>query len=73
VLTDVVMPGGFSGLQLADKLRALDADLKIVVMSGYTEQIMRDQELRGRGFSFIAKPFASTKLASVIRASLDLA
>jgi signal transduction histidine kinase/ActR/RegA family two-component response regulator len=56
LLTDVVMPG-MNGRELAERMRARNADLLIVYMSGYTDQVLDQQSLVGPGAEFLAKPF----------------
>jgi PAS domain S-box-containing protein len=70
LLTDMVMPGGIGGMQLATRLRKTDPSLKVIVMSGYNEQIMGGETLRDAGFAFLSKPFETSVLAAIIRKTL---
>ncbi len=70
LLTDMVMPGGMSGLQLASTLRGMKPSLNVVIMSGYNEQIMEGDALRSAGFVFVGKPFEAAVLAGVVRQAL---
>jgi CheY-like chemotaxis protein len=71
LLTDVVLPNGMNGLELAECMRKDKPLLKVVYSSGYgTENIMGDQELVA-GVNFLAKPFYASKLAQIVRRSLD--
>jgi PAS domain S-box-containing protein len=69
VVTDVVMPG-MSGRELGDRLLSLRSELKVLFVSGYTE----DVAVRGRPdashVAFLEKPFTLRELASKIRAVL---
>jgi CheY-like chemotaxis protein len=56
LLTDVVMPG-MNGRELAERMRERHADLLVVFMSGYTDEILDQQSLVGPGAEFLAKPF----------------
>ena len=56
LLTDVVMPG-MNGRELSEQLRACNADLLVIFMSGYTDEILDQQTLVGPGAEFLAKPF----------------
>ena len=56
LLTDVVMPG-MNGRELAERMRARNADLLVVFMSGYTDEILDQESLVGPGAEFLAKPF----------------
>jgi PAS domain S-box-containing protein len=71
VLTDMVMPEGVSGLELARRLRLQGPQLKIVFMSGYNEEFAAKTSDLVEGLNFIRKPFNQFQLATIIRASLD--
>ena len=73
LLTDVVMPGGVSGTELAKKLRVTRPTLKIVFMSGYGSDVNeRDPEfMREAGAAFLQKPHSSATLLQTIRRCLD--
>ena len=69
LLTDVVMPNGLSGLDLAREARRLRQDLKVVLVSGY----LRDSDDRSdglAGLTFLEKPFRQAELADTIAAAL---
>jgi len=69
-LTDVMMPG-MSGLDLARILRAKRADLKILCMSGYTEQTLVNSGSFAPGMPFLRKPLRPDTLAAGVRETLD--
>jgi two-component system cell cycle sensor histidine kinase/response regulator CckA len=73
LLTDVVIPGGASGKELAKKLRATRPDLKIVFMSGYGYEVAeQDAEfIRQSAAVFLPKPHSSSALLLTIRGCLD--
>jgi len=70
LVTDVVMPGG-SGGQLAKELAALIPGLKILFMSGYTDESIVHHGMLSEGTNFIQKPFSIEALAEKIRDVLD--
>jgi signal transduction histidine kinase len=71
VLTDMVMPGGVSGRDLAVRLLANHPQLKVIFTSGYNiEEANTDFFLR-RGAAFLRKPYTRVDLAKVVRESLD--
>jgi len=69
LFTDMVMPGGMSGLELAGQLRRQRPALKVVIASGYSRR--RDETDAGSGIDYLAKPFDVTTLAAAVRRSLD--
>ena len=68
-LTDVVMPG-VTGRELAEQVAQIRPDTKVLLMSGYTDEISKAGFLY-RGLHFIEKPFTSNALALKIREVLD--
>ncbi len=72
LLTDLVMPGGMNGKQLAERLRRENQGLKVVYASGYHSQLTNADFKLEEGVNYLVKPFEADKLAAVIRAQLDL-
>jgi PAS domain S-box-containing protein len=71
LLSDIVMPGGLSGQQLARLLREQNPQLKIIYTSGYSAEIAgHELELRS-GENFVSKPFSPNRLLETIRHCLD--
>ena len=70
LLTDVIMPQ-MSGAQLANELRAKDPKLKILFMSGYTDDMLDSYGVLGGKTQLIQKPFNLERLGAAIRAVLD--
>ena len=71
LITDMVMPGGLNGRELAEKTRADKPALKIIYCSGYTDDMLgQDSDLRVNG-NFLEKPFAPDELLRRIRAQFD--
>jgi two-component system, cell cycle sensor histidine kinase and response regulator CckA len=70
MVTDVVMPG-MSGRDLADKLADLNANIKVLFMSGYTENAVVHHGILEPGLAFIQKPFTPLDLARKVREVLD--
>ena len=71
VITDLVMPGGMSGSQLVDILRAQRPDLRIVYTSGYSPDVIDQRLALGPTSRFIAKPYTREAIAACVRACLD--
>ncbi len=71
VLTDLMMPGGATGLDLVDALRARRPGVKVILMSGYSHGMIEPGQLAARGVHFIAKPMTREALARVMREALE--
>jgi PAS domain S-box-containing protein len=68
LFTDVVMPGGVSGLNLARAARELRPGLRVLLTSGF---IGEDRMSDGREFPLLDKPYEAAALASTLRKLLD--
>ena len=71
LLTDVVLPHGMNGKELAEKLREIQGDLKVLLMSGYGEGPVAGNGGFDEGVELIAKPFRKADLARRVRRALD--
>ncbi|MGP8201051.1 MAG: response regulator [Limisphaerales bacterium] len=71
LLTDMVMPGGLSGLQLGALLRAQKPGLKIILSTGYSEVLADAGVVEEEGFTFLHKPFSNQILAETVRKCFD--
>ena len=70
LFTDVVMPGGLNGRQLADAALLLQPKLKVLFTSGYTENAIVHHGRLDRGVHLLAKPYRAVDLARKVRAVL---
>ncbi|NTI50787.1 PAS domain S-box protein [Agrobacterium rhizogenes] len=70
LFTDVVMPGGMAGDELARKVRALRPEIKVLFTSGYAEPTIAGRELAEAG-SWLKKPYTARELAIRLRELLD--
>lgn len=68
VITDVIMPN-MDGPTLAKALRAQRPDLKIIFISGYTEEKLKDH--MGENIWFLPKPFTLKQLAAKVKEALE--
>jgi CheY-like chemotaxis protein len=71
LLTDMVMPDGISGKELARRLRADQPHLKVIFTSGYNAEISGRNLRLHPGENFIQKPFTPDQLLEIIRRSLN--
>ncbi|HEX7603036.1 MAG TPA: response regulator [Polyangiaceae bacterium] len=70
LLTDVVMPV-MNGRDLFDRVRRLLPRLRVVYMSGYTDDRIAQHGVLEPGMTFVQKPFAFEDLARKLRETLD--
>ncbi len=66
LLTDIVMPG-MSGLEVAEEVKRIKPDIKILMMSGYSEELILKKEGYKEGYPLLQKPFTAVKLIETIK------
>jgi two-component system cell cycle sensor histidine kinase/response regulator CckA len=70
VITDIVMPG-CGGPELLGRLQVLVPDVRVLYMSGYTEQVAATKAGIDRGLPFVQKPFTAAEFVRHVRDALD--
>ena len=70
LFTDVIMPGGMNGRQLADEVRKRRPGLKVLYTSGYTENAIVHHGRLDEGVLLLAKPYRKAQLASMLQQAL---
>jgi two-component system, cell cycle sensor histidine kinase and response regulator CckA len=70
VITDVIMPGGLSGVRLVEYLVAQRPQVKVLYMSGYTDNAIAHHGVLESGQAFLQKPFTPKTLARKVHAVL---
>jgi CheY-like chemotaxis protein len=70
LFTDVGLPGGVNGRQLADKVRQIRPELKVLFTSGYARNAIVHQGRLDPGVELLSKPFTLSQLAMKIRQML---
>ncbi len=70
LVTDVGLPGGLNGRQLADAARQTRPELKVLFITGYAENAVIGNGMLAAGMQVMTKPFAMETLAARVRAML---
>jgi two-component system, cell cycle sensor histidine kinase and response regulator CckA len=70
LLTDMVMPEGMTGSDVAARLRKRKPDLKVIFTSGYSAEVMGKDFIQ-RDITFLPKPYLPAQLAQIVRQCLD--
>jgi DNA-binding NtrC family response regulator len=71
LFTDVVLPDGMNGRQLADAAVRERPGMRVLYTTGYTRNAIVHQGRIDPGIDFIGKPFTYDELAKVVRSVLD--
>jgi CheY-like chemotaxis protein len=71
LLSDVVMPGGINGYELAEQARSKHSNIKVLLSSGYTAKAMKIDDKKNVQYSLLKKPYKSQDLVKKVRAILD--
>jgi CheY-like chemotaxis protein len=71
LLSDVVMPGGISGEQLASDVRVLHPEARVILMSGYANSLVDGVGVNRTADAFLQKPFDPATLVRKVRELLD--
>jgi CheY-like chemotaxis protein len=71
LLTDMVMPGGMTGTDVAAELRRANPALKVIFTTGYSPGVGGMQQGMEEGINFLQKPYSPNKLAEIVRQCLD--
>jgi len=70
LISDVVMPV-MNGVELGERIKSMIPDLKVLLMSGYTDNVLDNAGALGKNFPLLLKPFTSKNLAAQISALLS--
>jgi CheY-like chemotaxis protein len=71
LFTDIVMPGGMTGVELARRVLANNSGLKVLYTSGYTDTTVLDNGLLKQSSDVLSKPYRKEQLAQSVRDVLD--
>jgi PAS domain S-box-containing protein len=67
VFTDLIMPGGLSGRDVALRARELKPGIKVLLTSGYAEELVRGDDLQRAGLKVLRKPYQQAELVAALR------
>ena len=71
LFTDMVMPDGMNGRELAERVLKTNPELKVIYTSGYSADVVDRNFRLEEGVNFLPKPFEAHKLAQTVRNTLD--
>ncbi len=71
LLSDMILPGGRNGRQLAEELQSISPELKVMYMSGYTENAVLHHGRLDADVVLLQKPFRTSDLSVLVRQVLD--
>jgi len=71
LLSDVVMPGGISGHELAEEVEKREPNIKILLASGFTKNIANGNGAKNTNYKLLNKPYPKKELAHKLRDLLD--
>jgi CheY-like chemotaxis protein len=72
LFSDVVLPGGLTGAQVAAQARAMRPGLRVLFTTGYARNAIIHQGRLDKGVHLITKPFSLNDLAAKVRDVLDV-
>ena len=67
VFTDLVMPGGMSGREVAARARQLRPGIKVLLTSGYAEELVHGDDLEREQLKLLRKPYHQAELVTALR------
>ncbi|WP_209428267.1 PAS domain S-box protein [Pararhodobacter sp. SW119] len=73
LFTDIVMPGGVNGWDLAERARARDPDLRVIYSSGYAIETLTARNRMPEGAIFLNKPYRRVELARCLHEVISAA
>lgn len=71
MVTDMVMPHGMSGIELAKHLQSTKPMLRVILTSGYNDELARSGAPKQLGLVYLAKPYEPRTLSRIVRELLD--
>jgi len=70
IFSDVIMPGGMTGVELATKILELSPELPILLATGYAEKELKDKLINHKNVVLVAKPYDTNELPDLINSMM---
>ncbi|MCG8505375.1 MAG: hypothetical protein MI755_12260, partial [Sphingomonadales bacterium] len=70
LFTDLILPGGLNGTEVADAVTTCRPDVAVVYTSGYSANLLEEQKSNGTSTEILPKPYPGTVLAESVRRAL---
>jgi CheY-like chemotaxis protein len=70
VFTDLIMPGGLSGREVAIRARQMKPGIKVLLTSGYAEELVHGDDLQREQLKVLRKPYQQADLVAALREAL---
>jgi len=72
LITDIIIPGGMGGQELVEYLSGIHPEMKVLYISGYTEDTIIHKGVLETGAAFLQKPFTSKVLTEKVCSLMDM-
>ncbi len=71
LMTDLILPGGMSGGEMAQRFVSARPDLAVIYTSGHSSDVVARHLPAGKSYSILPKPFSAEALVSMVRSALE--
>jgi CheY-like chemotaxis protein len=71
LFTDLVMPGGLSGWEVAERIRGENPDVHVIFSSGYAIESLKARRKLPEGVAFLGKPYRKAQLARCLKQAIS--
>jgi CheY-like chemotaxis protein len=72
LLTDLILPGGLNGREIAEQVHERRPSVPVLFMSGYPDTVLSERGTQSRSVRLLRKPFRKVQLAQAIQSALDV-
>ena len=71
LISDVIMPGGLNGYELAEQATVINPQLKVILASGYSESVLASNSRKNLSAILLNKPYSLAELAQQVKTVLE--